>query len=94
MLTESLRLNFLCKNIAFVLNNKYKKHNFEQLLIGHNYAHLKNSVFLMDMSIFKSLKIVLTSVKSIDLDEMQHYLGISRIQRVKCNKDGIVHYHF
>ena len=35
--------------------------------------HLKNGAFLLDMSIFKSLKIVLTSVKSEDLDEMQHY---------------------
>ena len=36
---------------AFVLDNKYKEHNFAQLLIGHNYAHLKSGAFSLDMSI-------------------------------------------
>ena len=52
MLKLSLELKFLCENIAFVLNYKYKKHNFPQLLIGHNYAHLKSGAFSLDMSIF------------------------------------------
>ena len=34
-LTESLELKFVCE----ILNHKYK-HNFAQLLIDHNYAHL------------------------------------------------------
>ena len=46
----SLKVNFLCENIAFVHNNKYKYHNFAQLLIGHNYAHLKSGAFSLDMS--------------------------------------------
>ena len=52
VLTESPELNFLCDNIAFVLNNNYKKHNFAQLLIGHKYAHQKSGAFSLDMSIF------------------------------------------
>ena len=51
VLTESLELNFLCENIAFVLKNNYKYHNFAQLLIGHKYAHRKRGVFSLDMSI-------------------------------------------
>ena len=45
VLTESVELKFLCENIAFVLNNNYKKYNFAHLLIGHKYAHLKSGVF-------------------------------------------------
>ena len=51
MLTESLGLNFLCENIAFVLNINYKYHIFAQLLIGHKYAHRKSGAFSLDMSI-------------------------------------------
>ena len=51
VLTESLKLKFLCENIAFVLNDNYKKHTFAQLLIGHNYEHLKSGAFSLDMSI-------------------------------------------
>ena len=52
MLTESLESNFLCKNIAFVLNNNYKTHNFAQHLKGHKYAHLKSGAFSLDMSLY------------------------------------------
>ena len=45
VLTESLELNFLCENIASVLNNNYKQHNFTPLLQGHKYAHLKSGAF-------------------------------------------------
>ena len=41
-LTESLELKFVCENIAFVLNDKYK-HNFAQLLIDHNYIFAETS---------------------------------------------------
>ena len=51
MFTESLELNFLCENIASVLNNNYEEHNFAQRLIGHNYTHLKSGAFSLDMSI-------------------------------------------
>ena len=37
---------FIQKNIAIVINNKYKKHNFAQLLIGHNHAHLQWCIFI------------------------------------------------
>ena len=40
VLTESLKLKCLCKNIAFVLND-----NTNNSLIGHNYAHLKSGAF-------------------------------------------------
>ena len=36
MLTQSLELNFLGENIAFVVDNKYTQHICGQLLIGHN----------------------------------------------------------
>ena len=52
VLMEPLGLKFWCENNAFVLNIKYKKHNFAQLLIGHNYAHLKSGAFSLDMSIY------------------------------------------
>ena len=54
VLTEPLELKILYENIAFVQNNKYKKHNFTQLLRGHNYAHLKSGAFSLAMSIIKS----------------------------------------
>ena len=53
VLKESLGMKFLCENIAFVLNNNNKKHNFAQLLIGHNYKHLKSGAFSLDMSIYR-----------------------------------------
>ena len=53
MLTGSLELKLLCETIAFVPNNKYKQHNFAQLLIGHNFAHLKSGAFSLEMSIYK-----------------------------------------
>ena len=52
-------MKFLCENIAFVLNNNYKKYNFAHLLIGHKYAHLKSDAFSLDMSIYRSPKTVL-----------------------------------
>ena len=52
VLTESLELEFLCENIAFVLNNNHKQHNFAQLSKGHNFAHLKSGAFSLDMSIY------------------------------------------
>ena len=52
VLTKSLELKILCENIAFVLNNNYKSHNFAQLLMGHKYAHQKSGAFSLDMSIF------------------------------------------
>ena len=51
VVTESLELNFLCENIAFVLNNNYKYDIFAQLWIGHKYAHRKSGAFSLDMSI-------------------------------------------
>ena len=58
MLTESLKLKFLCENIAFVLNNNHKQHTFAQLLIGHNYTQLKSGAFSLDMSIIRVLIIL------------------------------------
>ena len=51
VLAKSLELNFLCENIAFVLNNNYEKHNFAQLLISHKFAHRKSGALSLDMSI-------------------------------------------
>ena len=57
VLTESLELKLFCKNFRFVLNNKYmyELHNFAQLLIAHNSAHLKSGTFSLDMSIYYCL---------------------------------------
>ena len=51
VLKESLELKFLCENIAYVLDNNYKLHNFAQLSIGHKYAHRESGAFSLDMSI-------------------------------------------
>ena len=36
-------------HLSYIIN--IKKHNFPQLLIGHNYANLKSGAFSLDMSI-------------------------------------------
>ena len=36
MIKQSLELNFLCENNAFVVDNIYTQHICAQLLIGHN----------------------------------------------------------
>ena len=45
-------IEILVRNHCICPNNKYKQHNFAQLLIGHNYAHLKSGAFSLDMSLF------------------------------------------
>ena len=85
MLTLSLELKILCENIAFVLNYKYKKHNFPQLLIGHNYAHLKSGAFSLDMCIDKRLSRIscaITSSRNIVLNP--HPTTIYVYENVVC----------
>ena len=46
---------FVRKNVACVQDNKYTKkssHLCAQLLMGHNYAHLKGGPFSLDKCIF------------------------------------------
>ena len=67
-------MKFLCENIAFVLNNNYKYHNYAQHLKGHKYTHLKSGAFSLEMSICKPLVVYRVQYMSLYRSQTRRHM--------------------